>query len=199
MATPVAELKRLFIAGAGGFGGECEQWLMTRGVKVHNYLDDDNPACIRINDYRPKDGDQVLVAISDPKGREQVVKRLKERGAVFHGMLFHICPPSAKIGGGVVSCPYSAVSAFAKVGDFCHINLLSTVGHHVTLGDFCTLSCHVDLTGHVTVGRGVYFGSGARVLPRVSIGDYATIGAGAVVVSDVPAGATIYAQPGRML
>ena len=194
-----SELKRLLIAGAGGFGVECEGFLRTRGVKVANYLDDFNPSCVNIDDYEYIEGDQVLVAIADPKGREQVVERLKKRGAVFHGMLFHIGPHTMKVGGGCVTMPYSVVSAFGQVGDFCHVGIASLVGHHVKLGDYCTLSSQCDLTGHVTVGRGTYFGSGARVLPRVKIGEYCTIGAGAVVMADVPDGATIYAQPGRKL
>lgn len=199
MDSPAAELKRLFIAGAGGFGAECEAVLMSRGVKVTNYLDDFNQACIRINDYEAREGDQVLVCVGAPKDREQVVERLKARDAAFHGLLFNWAAYNAKVGGGCVFLLNTIVSAHAKVGDFVHVGFGSLVGHHVTLGDFCTLSSQVDLTGHVTVGRGVFFGSGARVLPRVKIGDYANIGAGAVVYKDVPEGATVYAQPARSL
>jgi sugar O-acyltransferase (sialic acid O-acetyltransferase NeuD family) len=194
-----SELKRLLIAGCGGFGVEVEGFLRTRGVVVQGYLDDVNPTCTNIDDYEYRDGDQIVVAIGDPRGREQVVERLKARKAVFHGMLFHIGPMTHRMGGGCVTMPYSVVSAFGDVADFCHVGLGSLVGHHVKLGEFCTLSSQVDLTGHVTVGRGTYFGSGARVLPRVQIGEYCTIGAGAVVMSNVPDGATIYAAPGRRL
>lgn len=193
------QLKRLLIAGCGGFGVECEGFLRTRGTVVQGWLDDTNPTVPNIDDYEYVEGDQVLVAISDPKGREQVVERLKKRGAHFHGMLFHIGPMTHRMGGGCVTMPYSVCSAFAEVGDFVHIGIASLVGHHVKVGEFSTLSSQVDLTGHVEIGRGVYIGSGARVLPRVKVGDFATIGAGAVVVADVPPNTTIYAAPGRKL
>lgn len=194
-----SELKRLYIAGAGGFGAEVEDWLKTRGVEIEDYLDDTNPECIPIDKFSPEEGDEVIIAISDPKGREDVANRLLKRGAVFHNLVLAMVAPSAVLTAGIVACYYSVISAHAKVGGFCHINLHATVGHHVTLGDYCTLSSHVDLTGHVTVGNRVFFGSGARVLPRVTIGDDAVIGAGAVVVADVPAGKTVYAAPARML
>lgn len=189
----------ILIAGAGGFGGEVEGWLGTKGVTVQNWLDDINPACVDIDTYEPKPGEQVIVAVGNPKDREQVVARLTARGAKFHGMLFNTSPASAEIGGGCVLCPFSIVSAHAKVGNFVHANVHAGIGHHVTVGDYCTLSSYVDLCGHVTVGKRVFFGSGARVMPRVTIGDDAIIGAGAVVVSDVPAGRTVYAPPGRLM
>lgn len=200
-----SEMKRLLIAGGGGFGVEAQNWLRMRGVVVTEFLDDfktgmeDGSRCTPIDAYEYRDGDQVLVSVGDPIGRESVVKRLTERGAKFHGLLYHIGPHTHRIGGGCVTCPYSVISAHGSVGDFVHINLHSTVGHHVTVGDYCTLSSHVDLCGNVKVGRGVFFGSGARVLPGVTIGDYAVIGAGAVVVRDVKERQTIYTQPGRVL
>lgn len=195
----MTELKRLYIAGCGGFGGEVEDWLQTRGVEVVDYLDDTNPECIPIDEFAPEPGDEVIIAISDPNGREEVAKRLTARGATFHNMIFAILAPTCKVSVGIVACYYSVISSHAQVGEFCHINLHSTVGHHVTIGNFCTLSSHVDLTGHVTVGDRCYFGSGARVLPRVTIGNDCIIGAGAVVIADVPDGATIYAPAGRRL
>lgn len=186
-------------ACAGGFGSEVEGFLRSRGVIVQRWLDDLDTGLENIDDYDPKPNEQVIVCVADPKGREDVHRRLVARHAVFHGMLWHVGPHTHRIGGGCITMPYSVISAHADVGNFVHVNFHSTVGHHVKLGDYCTLSSHVDLTGHVEVGKRVFFGSGARVLPRVKIGDDAVIGAGAVVVSNVKPGETIYAPPGRVL
>lgn len=190
---------QIIIAGCGGFGGEVEGWLNTKGITVQNWLDDINPACVDIDAYEPKEGEQVIVAVGAPEDRENIVKRLTIRRAIFHGMLFHIGPPTHRIGGGCVTMPGSVVSAHADVGDFVHIGLSSLVGHHVKVGDYCTLSSQVDLCGHVVVGKRVFFGSGARVLPRVTIGDDAVIGAGAVVLRDVEAGTTVFGNPATRL
>lgn len=50
----------------------------------------------------------------------------------------------------------------------------------------------------VTIGDDVQIGIGAIVLKGVTIGPGATVGAGAVVTRDVPPGATIAGNPGRI-
>lgn len=55
-----------------------------------------------------------------------------------------------------------------------------------------------NLTG-VHLARGATIGAGVVLLPGVVIGEGALIGAGAVVVHDVPAGATVVGNPGRLL
>lgn len=190
----------IYIAGAGSFGREVEGWIAGEIlIPFIHFIDDIKPGCVKIDEYTPKEEDDVYMAISDPEGRERVVERLNKRGAVFHGL--HLCqrPASVSLGYYGIWCPYSLVSIGARIGDFVIVNTFSSVGHDVELGDFCTLSSHVDLCGNVKVGRGVFFGSGARVLPGVKIGDYAKIGAGAVVVKDVPAGRTVLGPVGRFV
>lgn len=51
----------------------------------------------------------------------------------------------------------------------------------------------------VTVARGAIVGAAAVLLPGIRVGEGATIGAGAVVVRDVPDGAVVVGNPGRLL
>ncbi len=55
------------------------------------------------------------------------------------------------------------------------------------------------ITAPVVIEDGAWIGIGAIVLKGVRIGDRARIGAGAVVTADVPPGATIAGNPGRLL
>ncbi|HET8637501.1 MAG TPA: maltose acetyltransferase domain-containing protein [Acidobacteriaceae bacterium] len=51
----------------------------------------------------------------------------------------------------------------------------------------------------VTVGKNVWIGGGAVLLPGITVGDGAVIGAGTVVTKDIPAGATVVGNPGRVV
>lgn len=188
------------IAGAGGFGKEVAAWLQKIGVTPHRFIDDEQEGCQKITEYVPLlPHEQIVVAVANPKGRFKVVETLIEKKAIFHAVRHDICPPNAKFGAGVITCPMSVVSSNAFIGNFVHINVLSSIGHDVQVGEYCTISSHVDLCGNVTVGERTFIGSGAKVLPNVTIGADCVIGAGAIVVNDVPAGTTVYATPARTL
>jgi maltose O-acetyltransferase len=51
----------------------------------------------------------------------------------------------------------------------------------------------------VMIGDNVWIGGGAIIVPGVTISDDAIVGAGAVVTRDVPAGATVAGNPGRIV
>ena len=45
----------------------------------------------------------------------------------------------------------------------------------------------------------VQIGIGARIIPGVTVGEDAIVGAGAVIIKDVPAGATVVGNPGKII
>ena len=82
------------------------------------------------------------------------------------------------------------------------------LGSGVVIGDDCLLRQNVTLgqsgrqdrpDDQPVIGHGVHFGAGATVLGAVRIGDGARIGPGAIVTTHVPAGATAFAAPARVL
>jgi sugar O-acyltransferase (sialic acid O-acetyltransferase NeuD family) len=207
---------RLILVGCGAFARELINWVddlvdLDRSIQISGFLDD-NPKALAgfpytlphlgtISTYEPKFGDQLLMAIGDPKAKKLLYKDLKARGSSFASLIHPsaVVARTAKLGEGVVICPHALVSADAVIGDLCAINGCASVGHDVRLGSFSTLSAHVDLTGWVQVEECVFFGSGACVLPKVKIAHGARIGAGAVVMRGVPAGAVVYAPPSKRL
>lgn len=208
--------KRLILVGCGAFARELINWVqdladLGKNISVTGFLDD-NPKALQgfpysvpylgsISAFTPQDGDQLLMAIGDPKAKQSLFAELKNKGATF-ATLIHpsaVVARSAKLGEGVVLCPQAIVSADAVVGDLCAINCNSSVGHDVRLGSFSTLSSHVDLTGWAQVEECVFFGSGARVLPKVKIGMGARVGAGAVVMRSMPASTVVFAPPAKRL
>jgi serine O-acetyltransferase len=90
------------------------------------------------------------------------------------------------------------------------------IGHHqgvvlgfdAVIGDDCLIRQNLTLgqsndegrsNDQPIVGNRVEFGAGAIVIGPVHIGDGARIGPGAVVTRDVPAGATAFAAPARIM
>ena len=77
------------------------------------------------------------------------------------------------------------ISRYAVIGPGCRIY------QNVTIGEV-----HQKAP---TIGANCLIGAGAVVIGGIHIGDGVTIGAGAVVAVDIPAGATVVAQPPRIL
>lgn len=190
----------IIVCGAGGFGQEMAGWMRMLNTPIKGFIDDEKKEVLAtIKDYKPGTGEEILLAIGSPKGRESVALSLLERKARFHNFWMSLNSPSSQRGVGCILCPNSLMSNGSEIGDFVIVNVFSAIGHDVKVGSFTTLSSYVDLCGNVTVGQRCFFGSGARVLPNVKIGDDCVIGAGAVVMNDVPNGKTVYANPARTL
>lgn len=198
--------QRIVIAGAGALGRELMGWLRMDGCAASvAFIDDLVPAFVcnwlgALSGYQDeaRDDDALYLAVAGPATRAAIAAQLGAVGATFIARSASITG-ECEIGAGSLLLPHCLVSANAVLGRSVIVNTYSGVGHDVVVGDYCTLSSHVDLTGKVRVGDRVLFGSGARVLPGLTIGNDAVIGAGAVVVKDVPAGATIFGNPGRQV
>ena len=195
--------QRVVIAGAGSLGRELMGWLHLDGRAGDvAFLDEAVPgfACTWLGKpsaHELRDTDELFLAVASPAMRQAMLAQLLWPAATF--VASSAIAGNCAIGAGSLLLPHCLVSADATLGCAVVVNTYSSIGHDVQIGDFCTLSSHVDLTGKVQVGDRVFFGSGARVLPGLTIGDDAVIGAGAVVVKDVPAGATIFGNPGRQV
>ncbi|HEY1598584.1 MAG TPA: acetyltransferase [Pirellulales bacterium] len=205
------EKKRLYIAGAGGFGREVAAWARdfcqsAGDFDLVGFLDDrpdalgDFPSDLRVvgnvDSHRFESQDRVFVAICEPRVKMQIVDKLKGRAqfaTIIHPMA--IIGSHCKIGVGSILCPHAALTTNVTIGDHVHLNLKVTVGHDSRVGSFSTLNSHTDITGAVVIEEAVFMGSHAVVLPRGHVGAFARIGAGSVVLRHVAAGETVLGVP----
>lgn len=99
--------------------------------------------------------------------------------------------PAATIGEGFFIDHGSGV----VIGETCEI------GDNVTLYQGVTLGGTGNEKGkrHPTIGNNVVVGNGARILGSFKVGEDAKIGAGAVVLQEVPPGATVVGNPGKVV
>lgn len=82
------------------------------------------------------------------------------------------------------------IPGFSVIGDE------SVLRNNVTLGFTGTTSAREDVP---SLGRRVELGVGACLLGRITVGDGAKIGPHAIVTMDVPAGATAFSPPARIM
>ena len=207
-------MRKLIIAGAGGFGREVYNWALAHPAcgnewEIAGFLDD-NPAALDAYDYpvgiigsiaghQPRADELFLCAIGAPAIKRSVCESLQARSAVF-ATLIH---PSAVIGAnvqmgqGVIVCPYAVITCDVTIGNFVGINCHSSIGHDVQVGDWVTLSGYCDVTGQTQLGEMAFLGSGARILPLKKVGARALVGAGAVVISHVGDDAKVFGNPAK--
>ena len=79
-----------------------------------------------------------------------------------------------------------------SIGDDVHIR------HDTTFGPLRAVNLD-DLSALPVIGSRVEIGSGACVLGGIAVGDGARVGANTVVIEHVPAGATVFGVPSRVI
>jgi len=212
--VPPADCQRILIVGAGGFGREVLQW--TRDAwpdyagRIAGFLSSDDrvldgfDGCPEIighpDSYRPAPGDYLLLAIGVPYVRRQVAESLLARGAAFLTLVHPtaIVAASARIGTGVILCPFSIASDACRVGRFVIMNYHTSLGHDASAGDFAVLSPYATLGGNAHIQQDVFLGLHASVGPGKTVGARSKVSANSCVLADAPADSLIFGVPGRI-
>lgn len=103
---------------------------------------------------------------------------------------------------GIEISPTTVVGRRVRIGH--HQGVI--LGYGAVIGDDCLVRQNVtvgqasdDDIRQPVIGKGVELGAGATVVGPVRVGDGARVGPGALVTRHVPAGATAFAAPARIL
>lgn len=210
-------MQDLVIYGAGSVGRLAEQIIIDINKEqdrfnLLGFLDDDKTRHRTVQHGTPILGDiqwlakhpgtSVVIGFSSTKQKQELHRRLKEFGHLHFATLIHPDTWIANrvdIGTGSIVYPGVHLDVDIRLGAFCLINKLSTIGHDTIIGDYSTVSPGVNIGGFNTIGRGVEFGINSCSVQRISIGDHATIGAGAVIIRDVEDNAVVVGNPGRVI
>lgn len=211
---------RILVLGAGGFGREVLQWIISYPESIQipqdqwvlgGYLDDNLSA---LDDYKLSSNivgrplefeyqpfDRLICAIADPGSKLTLCREIESRNGKFTNMICDssILKRNNTIGRGVVVVPGAIITTNVRLGNFVTLNVYATVGHDAIIGDGCTLNGHTDVTGGVLLNEGVFMGSHACVTPSVVVGKFARIGAGSVVVRNVSPYTTVMGVPAKKI
>jgi sugar O-acyltransferase (sialic acid O-acetyltransferase NeuD family) len=210
------------LIGAGGFGREVMPLVQAQfaeqisdgSAEVCFVVEDDEAAgtvngvpLLSMTAFSQRSGRlHFNVAIADSKARARIAGHCEELGMRPFSILAEnsINLSSNNIGPGLIFCHYAMVTSNASIGRFFHCNLYSYVAHDCVIGDFVTFAPGVKCNGRVFIEDHAYIGTGAILRPGTHdapfvIGRGAVVGMGAVVTRSVPAGATVFGNPARVL
>jgi len=204
--------ERILVVGAGGFGREVVQWARAAwpdaAERIAGFVSadadlvagrDDLPAIIATpDDYQPRPGDGLVLAIGIPGTRRRVAESLESRGATFLTLVHPtaVVLPGAVVGTGSVICPGAIVSDAVRLGRFVLLNFHSSLGHDASAGDWSVFSPYATLGGKAHVDEEVFLGLHAAVAPGRRVGARSKLAAGTVAMHDVPADHLVFGVPG---
>jgi sugar O-acyltransferase (sialic acid O-acetyltransferase NeuD family) len=213
-------MKIYAIVGAGGFGRE----VIPLVNKIPTIETDDNSKVIFVDDnaenpcingYSVVDNEAFLnmkgekffnITIANSRLRQSISERLMSLGvkpfSIFAPNMMNLSHNT--IGDGAVFCPFTTITANAKIGKFFHANIYSYIAHDCTIGDFVTFAPNVQCNGNVVIEDHAYIGTGAMIrqgTPErpIIIGEGAIVGMGSVVTKSVAPYTTVFGNPAKSL
>lgn len=199
-------MSSLVLYGAGGHAKVIYDIILSNNMLLEFLVDDHPPADFfhHLEVYQPSaeilKNKKLIVAIGDGLVRENVVNSIKDI-CQFETLVHYSAFVSrfSELGEGTVVMPQVCVNAEVKIGKHCIINTASVIEHDCIIEDYVHISPSVTMAGNITVKKRAQIGIGTRIIPGVTIGEDAIIGAGAVILKDVPAGATVVGNPGKII
>ena len=174
-----------------GNGGHAREVQAQMGIKLFRFVDDEyweegDKKLLPLSKFDPNIY-EVIICISDPKGREDIVKRLPSNTKYFSFIhpTAQIMSEDIIIGEGSFIGAYSILTTNIKLGKHTILNRGCHIGHDCIVGDFFSAMPGSIVSGNVTLGDKVYLGTNSCIREKINIGDNIIIGLNTGVVKDI--------------
>lgn len=142
-----------------------------------------------------------VLGVGYSAGRYNVYQKVKDFGlsplTLINDRAF--IPAGVSVGEGSVILAGVCVSPLANIGRHAYISHGSLIGHDCEVQDFVSIMPGAAISGDTVLEEQCLIGTNACVIQGVRVGKGAIIGAGAAVTKDVPPGATVIGNPGRIM
>jgi sugar O-acyltransferase (sialic acid O-acetyltransferase NeuD family) len=170
-----------------GFGGHAKE-ILSIAQNIDKIFVDDKYVTNEtspISQFNPEEY-EMMVCVSDPKDRNEIVKKLP-----LNTKYFSFIHPTAlifsdiKIGEGSYVGPYSILTENIVIGSHALLNRMNQIGHDCQIGDFISMMPGSIISGNCILGNRVYIGSNSSVKEKIYICDDVTIGLVSGVVKNI--------------
>ncbi|HEY8401121.1 MAG TPA: acetyltransferase [Cytophagaceae bacterium] len=144
----------------------------------------------------------VFVPIGDNNIRVSILEKLKESGFETPSFIHKdtIIHKSVEIGQAVYILPATNVMPSTTISDYTMVSMGVNIAHHNLIEKGCFFSQGVNIGASVHIQEKAYFGIGSTLMTGVkTVGRNSLIGAGAVIIRDVPDGAVLVGNPGKII
>lgn len=193
----------MYLYGASGHGKVVLEIAEANDIVIKGFIDEDHTkqslAGYAVFHEIPDQPCDLIVSVGNNSIRKEIVECNKNHRYI---KLIHpraVISKRAQIEEGTVIMAGVTINSEVKVGKHCIVNTNSSIDHDCSIGDFTHISPNAALGGNVIVGQGTHIGIGANIIQGITIGNWCTIGAGAVIIKDVPDGATVVGNPGKII
>jgi len=186
---------KLAIFGGGGHAREVATQI---DRPVTFFADDEfsNENIEPISNFDPKEF-TIIIAISDPQTRQDIVSRLPKETKFF--TFIHptalIMNRNVEIGIGSFIGAYSILTTNIKIGKHAILNRANQVGHDCLIGDFLSMMPGSIISGNVRMGDKIYMGTNSSIIENKFISSDTIIGANGVVVKNINTSGTYVGVP----
>jgi sugar O-acyltransferase (sialic acid O-acetyltransferase NeuD family) len=187
-----------------GTGGLCKQILNNPIIiKEDFYLHNDNNRYeeffknFKITDKISEKFTHFILAVSGPKNRKDISKKLYEKGLGDYQYIDSFLSKDVDLGNNIIILKNVFIEPMVKIGSGSLINVGAQLHHDVKIGEYCEISPMCCLLGNVNIGDNTFVGANTTILPKIKIGNNCLIGAGSVVTEDIPDNQVWFGNPAR--
>ncbi len=185
-----------------GYGGHAREIASQINNTVDFFVDDEysNEYVRSISTFNPEVY-MMMVAVADPKHREEIVKKLPKETRYFKFIhpTAQIFAKDVEIGEGSYIGPNTIITVNVKIGKHAILNRGNQIGHDCRIGDYFSAMPGAIVSGNVTICDRVYMGTNSSIIENKFIYDDTTIGANGVVVKNIMDGGVYVGVPAKVL
>jgi sugar O-acyltransferase (sialic acid O-acetyltransferase NeuD family) len=171
-----------------GYGGHAREVAAQINIPVDFFVDDEysNEYTKPISDFNPELY-MMMVAVSNPKHREEIVKKLPKETKYFRFIhpTAQIFAKDVEIGEGSFIGANSILTTNIKIGKHAILNRGNQIGHDTTIGDYFSAMPGAIVSGNVIIGDNTYLGTNASIKEKIHVTSDVKIGANACVVKNI--------------